>query len=75
MYYYTAHFLREVGVRTLGVDVQDFPYSKPDEFLELILSATPHYAPREYYEKKDQPPTIFDALDAFADSIVDAIKK
>ena len=42
MHYYTAHFLREVGVRTLGVDVRDFlPYSKPDEFLELILSVTP----------------------------------
>ena len=60
----------------MGADIRDMPHGvTPDAFLKEVLRVPGDYVPREYYKKKDQPPTAFDVLDDFADSIVGAIKK
>lgn len=73
--FYILYFLREVGLRTLGLDVRDMEMgARPDDYMEQVMAITGDYAPREYYKKEQQPPTVFDVLDDFADSIIEAIK-
>lgn len=73
--FYVHYFLREVGLRILGQDVTKWSFGeKPDDYLDQVMSLTETYAPREYYKKEEQPPTVFDVLDDFANSIVEAIR-
>ena len=68
--YYENHFLRDIGFRLqgdppdfeqpMGEDLDDFgkEYEKLD------------YTPRRYIKKEDQPPTAFEVLDDFCESIL-----
>ena len=75
--FYYSYLLRDIGLRTPGNIVENLPYgTPPDNELKRILAVTNgDYTPREYYKKEDQPPTVFDVLDNFADSIMNAIQK
>ena len=63
------------GTLAQGGDIRDIEYDRPpDDELKRILGWTKDFKPRAYYKKEKQPPTVFDVLDDFADSIVAAIK-
>ena len=75
--FYYNYFLRDIGLRTPGNILEAFPHgTPPDDELKQILGWTDGiYTPREYYNREDQPPTVFDVLDNFADSIMNAIRE
>ena len=72
--YYVAVFLREVGMRTQGIDVNSLVTGiKPVEYCKIVEEETGGYRPREYISKGNQPITVFKAFDEFSEAVLSNI--
>ncbi|MCY4477356.1 MAG: hypothetical protein OXC70_05150 [Gammaproteobacteria bacterium] len=69
-YYYVEHFLREVGFRYRS-DPPDYQGPMGEELDEAAEEYRNRgYTPRRYIKKEDQPPTAFEVIDGFFDSML-----
>ena len=70
VYYYEEHFLREVGFR-FRTDPPDYQGPMGEELDETGKAYQERgYTPRRYIKKEDQPPTAFEVIDGFFDSML-----
>ena len=68
--YYENHFLRDIGFRLQG-DPTDFEQPMGEDLDDIGKEYQRlGYTPRRYIRKEDQPPTAFEVLDDFCDSIL-----
>lgn len=68
--FYITTFLRDVGLRTLGIDVNTLPKGEePDENWKELIEET-GYPPRQFIGEEDQPPTILEVFDKFSDKLI-----
>lgn len=69
-YYYEEHFLREVGFRFRN-DPPDYEGPMGEELDEVGKEYHKRgYTPRRYIKKEKQPPTAFEVIDGFFDSML-----
>lgn len=70
VYYYQEHFLREVGFRFRN-QPPDYEGRMGEELDETGKEyQRSGYMPRRYIKKEDQPPTAFEVIDGFFDSML-----
>ena len=70
VYYYEEHFLREVGFRFRS-DPPDYKGPMGEELDEAGKEYHKRgYTPRRYIKEDDQPPTAFEVIDGFFDSML-----
>ena len=68
--YYDKMFLRDMGFRLQG-DPPDFEQSHGKDLDKVGKKIEEyHYTPRRYIKKEDQPPTAFEVLDGFFESML-----
>ena len=74
--YYIQVFLRDVGFRTLGIDVRDLPLGEEiDETWTEVRKRTDGYLPRLFIRREEQPPTVLEVLNGFSAAMLNTIKK
>ena len=73
--YYVEVFLRDVGFRTQGSDVRNFPVGEEiDEFWTEVRELT-GYVPRRHIRREELPSTVLEVLNDFSDAMLNTIKK
>ena len=74
--YYVEVFLRDIGFRTQGLDINDFPIGEEiDETWTDVRKNTGGYLSRSFIRREDQPPTVLEVLNGFSDEMLNTIKK